>query len=592
MLTIFKKIFGKAEKKTVGPLVPSNPTPTPQQMQFESAIQMAKVEVAKLSLAAIVAKFPPDIRDLVAKQPDENTKVSLPIQTIVKQLHGGVVRMSLASLHRQAPAGMFKALPAGDKRMVEVPLSEVFKHVKPTVLKRRADQKLVEVKDEDLELPVFNDRNKPKDKPAAPVPRKAPKMEAATQAPECAPADASEPAPSAMRIVAPPSDFKLESAKPRPAATKPASAVQAPTSDDSTIVLPLAKLSADWPEAIRSSLTALDPQTTVALPHADVAPGLARGKIACTWSQLSAWLNPAAPDDLAVESTTVLSLPLKIVAPAFLARSKKPSSTRKTVELDETIPALFSGGQPRPAAKVEPAPIPVEEPVVPEPTIPEAPVVEEVRSEAPVVAEEISIVEAPVIEAPVVILPTEEIPEPVTPAIEAPAIEAPVAETPSIEIPAAEVAAIEPPAANAPEETPAEPAIAATASPIGAAFGEPEKTHWTPAELISRVVKLPGVAGAVVALQEGFPVAQALPDDVNPETVAAFLPQIFGRLNQYAGEMKLGEVDDLLFTTRGAHCLIYRLGTVYFAVLGKPGASLPWNELRLVAAELSRQVQK
>jgi len=84
----------------------------------------------------------------------------------------------------------------------------------------------------------------------------------------------------------------------------------------------------------------------------------------------------------------------------------------------------------------------------------------------------------------------------------------------------------------------------------------------------------------------------ALPADVNAETVAAFLPQIFTRLNQYAGEMKLGDVDDLLFTTRGAHCLIYRLGTVYFAVLGKPGQSLPWNELRLVAAELSRQVQK
>ena len=76
------------------------------------------------------------------------------------------------------------------------------------------------------------------------------------------------------------------------------------------------------------------------------------------------------------------------------------------------------------------------------------------------------------------------------------------------------------------------------------------------------------------------------------EVVAAFLPQIFARLNQYAGEMRLGDVDDLLFTTHGAHCQIYRLGYIYFAVLGKAGESLPWHELRLITEELARQTHK
>ncbi|HEX8296818.1 MAG TPA: hypothetical protein VF593_10985, partial [Chthoniobacteraceae bacterium] len=91
---------------------------------------------------------------------------------------------------------------------------------------------------------------------------------------------------------------------------------------------------------------------------------------------------------------------------------------------------------------------------------------------------------------------------------------------------------------------------------------------------------------------EGLLVAHSLPEDVKSDVVAAFLPQIFARLNQYSGEMKLGEVDDLLFTTHGAHCQIYRLGFIYFAVLGKPGESLPWHELRVIADELSKQTQQ
>ncbi len=103
---------------------------------------------------------------------------------------------------------------------------------------------------------------------------------------------------------------------------------------------------------------------------------------------------------------------------------------------------------------------------------------------------------------------------------------------------------------------------------------------------------LPGVAGAIMALHEGLVIAAQLPEPLKADTVAAFLPQIFARLNTYAGEMKLGVVEDLLFTSNGAHFQIYRLGDVYFAVLGQPGEALPWDGLRLVVAELVRQNPK
>jgi len=578
MLTLLKKLFGKPKKEGPGPLAPTAATPSPKHMQFESAIQMAKVEVAKLSLAAIATKFPEEVRALLNRVPDEGTTVVLPVQTIVKQLPSGVVRMSLATLHRQAPAGLFKPLPAGDKRMVEVPLAEIFKHVKPEKFKRRADQRSVRVEiDAELELPVFNNNR------ATPPPEVADESapeESCDESPEEPVAEAAAPtAPTTMRVVAPPSDLALatptpppqrpaeKSAKPKPAAAKPpteAPAQASPASSEPVLQIPLDQLSAGWPEEITSSLAGLAPETCVAIPHSFVAPGLARGKLVCTWQKLSAWLTPPIARKLPIDPETPLLLPLKIVAPAFLAGNKTTATPRKSVTVDETIPALFSGGKP-PTAPPEPAPEPAPEAVATPPV--EIPPPVETQAEAPA-------------------------PAPGDPPAEAPlaASTAPDA-APDVTPPASEPPAAAP--AEATTDSSPDPVPIFPAPPtLGDALGEPGKEQWTPAELVGRVAALPGVAGAVVALQEGLPVAHALPADVNAETVAAFLPQIFTRLNQYAGEMKLGDVDDLLFTTRGAHCLIYRLGTVYFAVLGKPGQSLPWNELRLVAAELSRQVQK
>ena len=105
-------------------------------------------------------------------------------------------------------------------------------------------------------------------------------------------------------------------------------------------------------------------------------------------------------------------------------------------------------------------------------------------------------------------------------------------------------------------------------------------------------VKLPQIAGAIVALQEGLVVAHKLPEGMKGEVVAAFLPQIFGRLNQYATEMKLGGIEEVLLASRASNFHGFRAGQVFFAVLSKEGQTLPREALRLMAEQLADQSPK
>jgi predicted regulator of Ras-like GTPase activity (Roadblock/LC7/MglB family) len=93
----------------------------------------------------------------------------------------------------------------------------------------------------------------------------------------------------------------------------------------------------------------------------------------------------------------------------------------------------------------------------------------------------------------------------------------------------------------------------------------------------------------VVALQEGLVIAHHLPEPFKGEVFAAFLPQIFARLNQYANEMKLGAVNELTIAADGAPCYLFRRGQVFFAVIGKPETAAPLHALRKCADTLASQ---
>ncbi len=526
MLKFLSKLF----RKTPSTPVPSVVVP-PQRSSFSRpAAEVAAVETAQLSLAVILAKLPEDLKDTVAKMPAPEVTVTLPVPTILKQLPTGSVKISLASLHRQAPAGVFKPVKTDEKRMVDVPLGEIFKRVRPELIRRRDDQRRYDMPEEGYNL--FGDKNNPYAiAPTAPTepPKKAePPVEAkpAARMPKLVPM---APAPNVPKPkggkgkIKPPQEVAATVA-PKPVA-KPAPAPAEP-SDQPPLSLSIKDLADGWPDQIKTEVSAMN-GATVTLPTGDVTAGLARGKVSFTWGQLRSWSTPPPTDPTNAPEETELSLPLRVVAPAFLKQSKKDTPKRKSIAIDEEIPALFQGGENVP----KPAPTPV-----------------------PAAAEPLETPAAEAAPAPKAVAPVEV---------------APVAETPTV-------------------VAPAEPSPAPVPETLGQAFGNPEKTDWSPGEIVSNLMKLPGIAGAVVALQEGLVVAHELPEGIKGDTFAAFLPQIFARINQYSGEMALGEVDDLVLTTHGAHCQMFRVGQVFFAVLGKPDGVLPWHTLRLCANQLAK----
>ena len=124
MFSIFRKFFKPTEGKPA-PAPPAAPTPAarppaaparraPSAEPSATGAAAPSVEVAHLSLAAIVSRFPEDLKPLVLAPPSNAATISFPVQLIQKQLATGSVKMSLASLHRQAPPGVFGPLAPGD----------------------------------------------------------------------------------------------------------------------------------------------------------------------------------------------------------------------------------------------------------------------------------------------------------------------------------------------------------------------------------------------------------------------------------------------------------------------------------------------
>ena len=102
---------------------------------------------------------------------------------------------------------------------------------------------------------------------------------------------------------------------------------------------------------------------------------------------------------------------------------------------------------------------------------------------------------------------------------------------------------------------------------------------------------IPGVAGAVITLPDGLKVAAQVPPELNPDTVAAFIPQIFDRVGQSTRELRMGALNNLRFTVGNVPWKIFRINAVYFAAFGRPGERLPTPELAQLAAELDRKTK-
>jgi len=243
----------------------------------------------------------------------------------------------------------------------------------------------------------------------------------------------------------------------------------------------------------------------VALPVVAAEQGLKQGRIAFSWKTIRSWVKPPVTCVASAQDGTVLELPLRVVAPLFLARQKESAKPHQKVSIDEDIPNLFFGfPQPESATPVAQA------------TARSADTNFYVWDDA---NDRVKLHEAETKRGP----------------------------------------------------TPGTKFVA---------------KYATPNEVVSRAAGLDGVSGALIALPDGLMVANRLPPDVNPDTLAAFLPQIFGKVSQCTKELRMGDLNNLNFTVGNVPWKIFRVNSIFFAAFGRAGEPLPTAQLAALAAEL------
>jgi len=153
-----------------------------------------------------------------------------------------------------------------------------------------------------------------------------------------------------------------------------------------------------------------------------------------------------------------------------------------------------------------------------------------------------------------------------------------------------------PPAALPPATHPAKPRWTAAARPAAAevkpspARGIPFAPKYaTPDEIVSRAAALDDVAGVLIGLPDGLLVASRLAPDLNADTLAAFLPEIFGKVSQCTRELRMGELNHLNFTVGDISWELFRANGIFFAAFGRPGQPLPSSQLGALAGELDHK---
>jgi len=291
------------------------------------------------------------------------------------------------------------------------------------------------------------------------------------------------------------------------------------------ILIALSALAETWPDAVRKEIVDLNlVDASVALPSDKIEQALKLGRIAFSWKTLRSWVRPSNLLVASAHENTVLELPLRVVAPLFLARNQDTARSQQDVSIDEEIPDLFFG---------------------------------QAQGEA-------------------VAAPQQAV------GASAPEADAPAAATSPAPKPADTNYYIWDDASDVVRDRDLD---SGRSSP-GTRF---VTKYATPNEIVSRAAALNGVAGALIALPDGLMVANQLPPDVNADTLAAFLPQIFGKVSACTKELRMGELNNLNFTVGNVPWKIFRVNAIFFAAFGRAGQPLPTGQLAALAAELDHK---
>jgi predicted regulator of Ras-like GTPase activity (Roadblock/LC7/MglB family) len=490
-----------------------------------------------IPLQAIVVALPLELRAKVKEIAVGDLTVPVPIEKVLSQLAQGTVRIPFGEVRKAAPH-VFTSGTDCDHVLVSLPLSEILPRLNPALLLRRPAQKQVEVS-ADIISPfdangqglVFSVGNAKPETPAptrhiTPVPQTPlvparPSIASMPQRPPLAPV--AEPLSTSAALISPISPITpispLPPTLPRatplqmaaPAAPVPVPQPSKPVGEQARLSMALTALAEGWPEALRQEIVQLNlVDARVGLPVELVENALKRGRVVFTWKVLRSWIRPVPLPTVSAHDATELELPLKALAPLFLARQDAAGKSQQKVAIDESIPNLFFGFPKAEASPANNAGGPVSKPV----------------DTNYYVWEDTS-----------------------------------------------EVARV--------DETEYK-----RKAPGGTDF---VTRHATPNEIVSRAAALDGVAGALIALPDGLMVANRIPAELNGDTLAAFLPQIFAKMSQCTKELRMGELNNLNFTVGNVPWKIFRVNAIFFAAFGRAGEPLPTAKLAALAAELDRK---
>jgi predicted regulator of Ras-like GTPase activity (Roadblock/LC7/MglB family) len=563
------------------PVRPAGRAPQPHQVPQPQAPRGVEI-----TLQPVLDSLPLELEPLVVNKDAGGDTITVPIDRVLSQLNRGAVKISFGELRRMAP-DYFSDSSDRDKTLVPLPLSEILARLNPTLITRRRVQRQIEVP-EDISSP-FDQENQsaiftvgpskaesaparsqsPQSaRPQPPQPaRPQPPQPARPQPPQSArpqppqPARPQPPQPARQSTPVPPAGIPgrgtLNSAPTPPpafadpfpipstvAATRPvrdlgtpphapipftpaqppAPAPQppfrpapapayaaVPSNGPEPLLVNLTALAEAWPEVIRRDVIQLNlVDARVGLPFEAVEQSLKQGRLAFSWKTVRSWIKGPGAASVSAHDGAIVELPLKLVAPLFLARKNESSQEQNRVNIDSEIPNLFFGF-PQPDA---PAP--------------------------------------------------------------APAIAKPVDTNYYVWDDTSDVARVNEDEFKRPNSSPGTRFINRCA---------------TPNEVVSRAAAMEGVAGALIALPDGLMVASQLSPDLNGDTLAAFLPQIFGKVTQCTKELRMGELNNLHFTVGNVPWKIFRVNAIFFAAFGHAGKPLPTGPLASLAGELDHRAK-
>jgi predicted regulator of Ras-like GTPase activity (Roadblock/LC7/MglB family) len=540
-------------------------------------------ETICLPLAPITARFPAELRGALIAQPSGEATVILPLNLLVQQLATGAVRLPLGYLRQTSSEPCFASTQQFDALPVSLPLEEVLARLAPAQLPRRSRQT---ISVPDSVAAPFGGRNTvsiasptPVVAASAPVPEFTPApapvaepepVAAAAVEPEPEPAFVAtrltmptgaipqSPAPAAPIRVAPlvavptapvPAPVRITVQAVAPV-TSVAPAFAAPRHETSflragCLALPLNRLATGWPAPVLQEIANQNlAGENVELPLEEVEAGLKQGRLAFTWRQIRAW-TAAVPKPLTESAldSTALELPLRFVAPLFLSQRPQPQRLRPAV--GEGIPNVFGPG----SLAFETSSFQKE-------------------AEAPSTA--------PTAPAKAAGDPWDTQFNGVSEAARA---------LPKLE--SVQPAAAPAPAPAAP--TPSGHQTSFVRRTVDAILEDPGKDNWTPMEIVRKISRLKGVAGATMATQDGLLVAEQYPALVGVDTFCALTTQAFSRVFSTAMELRLGGPSRMSFTAESVTYEIYRCGRLYMTVVSQPGEKLPSHDLAVIADHLINQ---